>query len=218
MFLDEIVNLSLDLQVKLLRVLQERRVRRLGGQQDFDVDFRLVSAANESLEKAMNAGRFRQDLFFRLNVVNLVLPPLRQREGDVTLLAEHFVSRLNEAGPKQVEGLAKATLDLLERCPWPGNVRELQNAVESAHSLCQGRFIEPDDLPGRILSNRAGLHRASQDDFEAARRQFEREYLEGLLERCSGNVSRAAQIAGIHRSTLQRLLRRNDLRSVDFRA
>ena len=217
-FLDEIVNLSLDLQVKLLRVLQERRVRRLGGQQDFEVDFRLVSAANESLEKAMNAGRFRQDLFFRLNVVNLVLPPLRQREGDVTLLAEHFVSRLNEAGPKQVEGLAKATLDLLERCPWPGNVRELQNAVESAHSLCQGRFIEPDDLPGRILSSRAGFHRASHNDFVAARRQFEHEYLEGLLERCSGNVSHAAQTAGMHRSTLQRLLRRNDLRSEDFRA
>ena len=166
----------------------------------------------------MNAGRFRQDLFFRLNVVNLVLPPLRQREGDVTLLAEHFVSRLNEAGPKQVEGLAKATLDLLERCPWPGNVRELQNAVESAHSLCQGRFIEPDDLPGRILSSRAGFHRASHNDFVAARRQFEHEYLEGLLERCSGNVSHAAQTAGMHRSTLQRLLRRNDLRSEDFRA
>ena len=193
MFLDEIANLSLDLQVKLLRVLQERRVRRLGGQQDFDVDFRLVCAANESLEEAMNVGRFRQDLFFWLSVVNLVLPPLRQREGDVALLAEYFVSRLNEAWPKQVEGLTKATLDVLEQCSWPGNVRELQNAVESAHSLCPGRYIEPDDLPARILSSRAGP-RASHDDFEAARRQFEREYLEGLLKRCSGNVSRAAQV------------------------
>jgi transcriptional regulator with PAS, ATPase and Fis domain len=139
------------------------------------VNFRLISAANESLEGAMDSGRFRQDLFYRLSVVNLTLPPLRDREGDVSLLVEHFVSRLNEAGPKRVEGLAKETLDVLEQYAWPGNVRELENAVESAYSLCRGERIEPDDLPGRILPNLLLSPRSSPDDFESARRQFERE-------------------------------------------
>ncbi len=217
-FLDEVANLSLDLQVKLLRALQERRVRRLGGQEDFAVDFRLISAANESLERAMHEGRFRQDLFYRLNVVTLSLPPLRQREGDVTLLAEHFVSRLNEAGTKQVDGLGKATLDVLEQYPWPGNVRELQNAVESAHSLCPGPLIVPADLPARILVVPGGRSPAPVDDFDTARRQFEGQYMEGLLRRCDGNVTRAAEASGIHRSTLQRLMRRSGLRSEDFRS
>ena len=217
-FLDEVANLSLDLQVKLLRALQERRVRRLGGQEEIEVDFRLISAANESLEEAMQAGRFRQDLFYRLSVVTLSLPPLRQREGDVVLLAEHFVARLNEAGPKQVVGLDKSTLDVLEQYAWPGNVRELHNAVESAHSLCRGQLIELVDLPGRILSGASTHESAMSDDFVVARRQFERGYLETLLQRCAGNVSHAAQISGMHRSTLQRLLARNSLRSEDFRS
>ncbi|MDA0333743.1 MAG: sigma-54-dependent Fis family transcriptional regulator, partial [bacterium] len=160
---------------------------------------------------------FRQDLFYRLNVVTLSLPPLRQREGDITLLANHFVSRLNEAGTKQVDGLVKATLDVLERYHWPGNVRELQNAVESAHSLCPGPLIVPDDLPARILSVPGLRSPAPVDDFEAARRQFEGQYMEGLLRRCDGNVTRAAEASGIHRSTLQRLMRRIGLRSEDFR-
>ncbi|HJP33655.1 MAG TPA: sigma-54 dependent transcriptional regulator [Candidatus Latescibacteria bacterium] len=217
-FLDEVANLSLDLQVKLLRVLQERRVRRLGGQEDFDVDFRLITAANESLEEGMNAGRFRRDLFYRLSVVTLALPPVRQREGDVVLLAEHFVTRLNEAGPKHVDGLAKGALDVLERYSWPGNVRELQNAVESAHSLCRGAVIESDDLPARVHADSGPSPHATSGNFDSARRQFEREYLQALLRRCGGNVSRAAQASGVHRSTLQRLLRRNGLRSEDFRS
>ena len=217
-FLDEVANLSLDLQVKLLRALQERRVRRLGGQEDFEVDFRLISAANESLEEAMHAGRFRQDLFYRLSVVTLSLPPVRQREGDVALLAEHFVSSLNDSGPKQVDGFDRATLDVLAQYTWPGNVRELQNAVESAHSLCPGSRIKPADLPGRILSHQSTRRQATADNFEVARRQFERQYLESLLQRCAGNVSRAAETSGMHRSTLQRLLVRNGLRSEDFRS
>ena len=213
-FLDEVANMTLDLQVKLLRVLQERRVRRLGGQEDFEVDFRLISAANESLEEAMHAGRFRQDLFYRLNVVTLSLPPLRQREGDIILLAEHFVTRLNEAGPRAVEGFSKAALDVLDHHAWPGNVRELQNAVESAHSLCPGPRIEAQDLPARIQSGGSSHSHAAPDDFDEAKRAFERTYLEGLMQRAGGNVSQAS---GMHRSTLQRLLRRNGLTSDAFR-
>lgn len=231
-FLDEVANMTLDLQVKLLRALQERRVRRLGGQEEIDVDFRLISAANESLEDAMRAGRFRQDLFYRLNVVTLALPPLRQREGDISLLAEHFIARLNEDGPRVVDGLSKAALDVLEQYRWPGNVRELQNAVESAHSLCPGPRIEAADLPARILPDGTDTRRTAERrivsvdsespefesaDFESARRQFEAGYLEALMQRYVGNVSQAAQASGMHRSTLQRLLRRNQLRSDSFR-
>jgi len=117
-----------------------------------------------------------------------------------------------------VDGLDKATLDVLEQYPWPGILRELQNAVESAHSLCQGHLIEPADLPGRILSGQRAHEAATSDDFEAARRQFERGYLETLLQRSAGNVSHAAQASGMHRSTLKRLLARNGLRSEDFRS
>jgi DNA-binding NtrC family response regulator len=213
-FLDEVANLSLDLQVKLLRALQERRVRRLGGSEDFDVDFRLISAANENLEASMQAGRFRQDLFYRLNVVHLELPPLREREGDIVLLAEHFVERFNERD-KQVAGLTKGALDVLEGYSWPGNVRELQNAVESAHSLCPGDHIHAEDLPARVQPGQAP--QPLPDDFAEARGRFEREYLTGLLQRCEGNVTRAARQSGLHRSTLQRLLRRHGLTSDSFR-
>ena len=216
-FLDEVANLSIDLQVKLLRALQERKVRRLGGHEAIDVDFRLVSAANENLEQAMAAGRFRQDLFFRLNVVTISLPPLRERDGDVPLLAAHFIDVLNEANNKQVQGLTKAAFDVLDQYPWPGNVRELQNAVESAHSLCRGPWIEPKDLPARLLVTGAtGLPSAS-GAFDDARQQFERTYLERLLQDCDGHVSRAARVAGLHRSSLQRLMRKHDIESERFR-
>lgn len=216
-FLDEVANMPLNLQVKLLRALQERRVRRLGGQQDFEVDFRIISAANENLEASMEAGRFRQDLFFRLNVVHLVLPPLRERSGDIPLLATHFVDRLNEAGPKQIDGLSKEAFDVLEQYRWPGNIRELQNAMESAHSLAPGPRIEAEDLPAR-LQRSVDLPTDAPSDFGAARRLFEREYLQALLVQCEGNVTRAAEVSGMHRSTLQRLLRRHDLSSDTFRA
>ena len=216
-FLDEISNLGIDLQAKLLRALQERSVRRLGSQQAIDVDFRVICAVNENLEEAMKEGRFRQDLFFRLNVVTISLPPLRERDADVPLLADLFLARLNEAGPRAVKGFADSARQALGAYPWPGNVRELSNAVESAFSLCRGEVIEIDDLPPRLRDPNGASKIDPAASLEQARDQFERDYVKRLLERYAGNVTRAATAADIHRSTFQRILQKHAILAEEFR-
>jgi DNA-binding NtrC family response regulator len=198
-FLDEISNLGIDLQAKLLRALQERSVRRLGSQQ------------------AMEEGRFRQDLFFRLNVVTISLPPLRERDADVPLLADLFLARLNEAGPRAVKGFTDSARQALADYPWPGNVRELSNSVESAFSLCHGEVIEIDDLPRRFRDPHGVSKVDPTASLEQARDQFERDYVTRLLERHAGNVTRAAAAADIHRSTFQRILQKHAISAEEFR-
>ena len=198
-FLDEISNLGIDLQAKLLRALQERSVRRLGSQQ------------------AMEEGRFRQDLFFRLNVVTISLPPLRERDADVPLLADLFLARLNEAGPRAVKGFTDSVRQALADYPWPGNVRELSNSVESAFSLCHGEVIEIDDLPRRLRDPHGVSKVDPTASLEQARDQFERDYVTRLLERHAGNVTRAAAAADIHRSTFQRILQKHAISAEEFR-
>jgi len=198
-FLDEISNLGIDLQAKLLRALQERSVRRLGSQQ------------------AMEEGRFRQDLFFRLNVVTISLPPLRERDADVPLLADLFLARLNEAGPRAVKGFTDSARQALADYPWPGNVRELSNSVESAFSLCHGEVIEIDDLPRRLRDPHGVSKVDPTASLEQARDQFERDYVTRLLERHAGNVTRAAAAADIHRSTFQRILQKHAISAEEFR-
>ena len=198
-FLDEISNLGIDLQAKLLRALQERSVRRLGSQQ------------------AMEEGRFRQDLFFRLNVVTISLPPLRERDADVPLLADLFLARLNEAGPRAVKGFTDSARQALADYPWPGNVRELSNSVESAFSLCHGEVIEIDDLPRRLRDPHGVSKVDPTASLEQARDQFERDYVTRLLERHVGNVTRAAAAADIHRSTFQRILQKHAISAEEFR-
>ena len=216
-FLDEISNLGIDLQAKLLRALQERSVRRLGSQKAIDVDFRVICAGNESLEQAMEEGRFRQDLFFRLNVVTISLPPLRERDADVPLLADLFLARLNEAGPRAVKGFTDSARQALADYPWPGNVRELSNSVESAFSLCHGEVIEIDDLPRRLRDPHGVSKVDPTASLEQARDQFERDYVTRLLERHAGNVTRAAAAADIHRSTFQRILQKHAISAEEFR-
>ena len=138
-FLDEIAILSVDFQGKLLRVIQERQLRRVGGTEILDIDMRLLSATNEDLDKAMVEGRFRQDLFYRLNVLTITLPALRERDGHVPLLAEHFVKELNQRASRKVDGIFPEAMQVLRRYEWPGNVRELQNAIEGAFSLTSVR-------------------------------------------------------------------------------
>lgn len=151
-FLDEIGDMPMNLQVKLLRVLQERHVRRLGSNRLIPVDIRIVAATNKDLKQAVERKIFREELYFRLNVIPIDLPLLKEREGDISLLAKHFFNHFAQANKKKIKGLSPATLAVLESYGWPGNVRELQNAIERAVALAEGEWIEPGDMPEAIRS------------------------------------------------------------------
>jgi two-component system response regulator PilR (NtrC family) len=219
-FLDEVAELSPRLQVKLLRVLQERRIRRVGGRDEIPVDLRVVAATSRDLEREIQAGRFREDLFYRINVARIRLPPLRERDGDVALLVEHFVARYSqELGSPAVSVDAEA-LDVLAGHPWPGNVRELQNAIKRSLALCRRQALTVDDLPEEILAG-AGDRVAPQPGFFHARAQrvaaFEREYLEEALRVTGGDVARAAREACVPRGTIYRLLNKHGIHPERFR-
>ncbi len=220
--LDEISTLSPNLQVKLLRVLQERQVRRVGGQETIDIDIRVISATNENLEEAVTGGSFRKDLYYRLNVITISLPPLRERVEDIPLLAEHFLEGLNRERQRNVERISKEAMDILQGYAWPGNVRELQNVIERAFSLTDSGAITPSDLPAHLVrKGLAVLPIDTRRPFKEAKRvyiePFEREYLTKLLLECRGNVSRSAQRAGLDRSSFQRLMKKYSIRSEDYR-
>jgi DNA-binding NtrC family response regulator len=218
-FLDEIGNLPVPMQVKLLRVIQERTVRRLGGTREVAVDIRVVAASSQDLGQLVREGRFREDLFYRLNVVPVTLPPLRERAGDVQLLAQRFVVEFTGGSGTNVRGLSNAALLILERYDWPGNVRELRNVIERAVSLAESNQVMPADLPDYLTR---GPHGAPFfGPFRTAKLhavvEFERAYLRALLEECGGNVSRAAARAGLRRTALHRLLTRHGLDARLFR-
>jgi DNA-binding NtrC family response regulator len=208
LFLDEIGELAPAVQSKFLRALQERQIERLGGKGPIPVDVRLVAATNRDLEREVAAGRFRADLYYRIHVVEVELPPLRERREDVRRLAEHFLGRARaEAGrgPARIDPQALAAL---ERWTWPGNVRELENAIEHAVALCEGEILGVDDLPeaiarsGRVEELRAEVGRGALG-FEEAVADFERALLGDALERAGWNQSRAAERLGITRRALK---------------
>ena len=199
LLLDEIGEMAPSLQVKLLRALQSGEIRPVGSTQAITVDVRVVAATNRDLEQLIRQGGFREDLFYRLNVIPVTLPPLRERREDIPLLAEHFLGRA-------AQRLGPAAVDRLLRYPWPGNVRELENAIERAAILARDQTIEPDDLPphvtgGVILGPAPGLER------EHTLAEAERAHIIQTLERCGGNHSRAAEMLGIGRTTLWRKLK-----------
>jgi DNA-binding NtrC family response regulator len=222
LFLDEIAELPTSLQVKLLRTLQERQVRRVGGTKLIDVDVRLVSATNCDLKEAVTAGRFREDLYYRVNVISIALPPLRERSGDVMLLAHHFFKKYAQSREGALTGFSEEALQLLERYPWPGNVRELQNVVERACALAEGPQIEARDLPEPVRGSGAakpvavpeppGRNLPLKDAKTEWLEVFEREYLTDLLRRHGGNVSQAAKVAQIDRKTIHRLINKYKLK------
>ncbi|MFQ5882893.1 MAG: sigma-54-dependent transcriptional regulator [Candidatus Methylomirabilales bacterium] len=213
-FLDEVGDIPLPLQAKLLRVLQERQVRRVGGNRFLDVDVRVISATHQNLAQMVEEGKFREDLYYRLNVISLPLPSLRDRTGDIPLLAYHFLRRYAAQSGKEVKGIAPETLEVLEVYPWPGNVRELQNVMERAVVLAEEEMVSPTELPaGLRLPQKAPT--AAVDDHlslkEAKRRwveTFERDYLMALLKKHQGNISQAAKTAGVDRKTIHRLMKR----------
>jgi DNA-binding NtrC family response regulator len=216
LFLDEISALRLELQAKLLRVIQEKEVQRLGSNRSIKVDLRIVAATNTNLEENIQRGTFRRDLFFRLNVIPIRLPPLRERSGDVRLLAEHFLKRCNLQLRRQIPGFTSQAVKVLERYPWPGNVRELENLVERLVVL--GRDNEPishEDLPLEILLDSPSSQQAfvpEKDGLLKARDSFERQFILKALKRTQGNQSEAARILGIHRNTLIQKMKALDLK------
>ncbi|MDT7834066.1 sigma 54-interacting transcriptional regulator [Aquabacterium sp. OR-4] len=212
LFLDEIGDMPLALQVKLLRVLQERQVRPVGTEQSLAVDVRVLSATHRQLDAALAAGQFRSDLYYRLNVVRLALPPLAQRREDIVLLAQHFLHSLASRYRKTLHGFAPEALEALVQAPWPGNVRQLHNAVEQVCALATGALV-PLSLVQRALH----LPNAPVLDYASARQQFERDYLIGLLKLTAGQVADAARLAQRNRTEFYRLLQRHGLQPQLFR-
>lgn len=207
-FLDEIGEMPLDLQVKLLRVLQERRVRPVGDTTEYPVDVRVIAATNRDLTAMLAAGTFRQDLYYRLSVVTIHVPALRERIDDIPLLLNHFVRK--HAKDQQVEGFTKEALRVLERYPWPGNVREMENMVEGLIALGVRGQIGVDDLPGRFKEMPATPNEviSGVPTSKGLRtlEQAERELIADALARCGGNKSKAAELLGISRTRLYRKL------------
>lgn len=205
-FLDEINTLSPSLQVKLLRVLQERVVRRVGGRENIPIDIRLVSASNEDLEEGVKHGEFRQDLFYRLNVVPVHLPDLKDRREDIPLLVHHFLQKFAQHHGEPPRRFANDAMRVLMTHAWPGNVRELENAVEHALTMGSGEILLPEDLPASVTApERDIVQEASLDDVALA--EVERRYILRILEKMGGHQIKTASILGIDRRTLYRRLR-----------
>ena len=206
-FLDEIGDIPPKLQADLLRVLQERAFYRLGGTEEVHVDVRVIAATHQDLRQAVSEGRFRDDLYYRLNVIEMFLPPLRERREDIPLLARHFVDRLARELGKDVNSLTEGALKVLLDYHWPGNVRELENAIERAIVTCRGGAITEDDLA--FLADNGSPRNASLPDVPLA--DLERMAIEAALRRTRGNVKEAAQRLGIDRSTLYEKIKRYEL-------
>ena len=202
--LDEIGEMPPDLQSKLLRVLQEREVRPVGGARNIKVDVRIIAATNQNLEKQVARGEFREDLYYRLNVIPIDLPSLRERSEDIPLLVEHFLEKYaDESGGKKA--MSREALAVLMRHTWPGNVRELENVVERATVLSMGKDIRPGDLPPEMGTAAGGIL-ARNAEREASLEDLEKDYIQLVLDRTNGNQTRAAEILGIDRRTLYRKL------------
>ncbi|MDP1990496.1 MAG: PEP-CTERM-box response regulator transcription factor [Syntrophales bacterium] len=201
LFLDEIGELPLTLQVKLLRFLQERVIERVGGREQIEVDTRIVAATNRDLKEAMKEGNFREDLYFRLGVILMSLPPLREREGDMTLLAKAFLERYADENRKKVKGFTDQAMDAIEQYTWPGNVRELENRIKRAVIMAEGTKITAVDL-----EMEAPRTRYEGMGLKEAREVLEKELLTKALTRNSNNLTKAAQELGISRPTLYDLM------------
>jgi two-component system, NtrC family, response regulator AtoC len=207
LFLDEIGEMPLAVQPKLLRVLQEGSVRRVGADREREINVRVIAATNRDLEKDVSEGRFREDLYWRLNVIHLHIPPLRERPFDIPLLVEHFLNKIAEKSGQTPLNVLPETLATLTAYSWPGNARELENVIERAIALAAGHNLTPDDLPERVRSNgHTGGLIARARERRMTLRELEKEYIIEALRMTGGIKSRAAEILGIDRRTLHRKL------------
>ncbi len=204
LFLDEIGDLALSLQVKLLRFLQQRVLERVGGRQEIPVDVRIVCATNQNLESLIAEGRFREDLYYRLSELVIDIPPLRDRPGDATLLARHFLEKFSREQGRKIDGFAQDAQIAIEAYDWPGNVRELENRVKRAIVMCDGKLIGAVDLDIAVEDSHEDLF-----NLKKVRETAERKALQRALSQAAGNISHAAKLLGISRPTLYDLMRQN---------
>lgn len=195
LFLDEIGDIGLKTQVDLLRVLEEKKIFRVGGNVEIPVNFRLIAATNKNLETMIGEGKFREDLYYRINVFSITIPPLRERREDITLLARHFLEKFARGMNRPVVGLSAEAEDLLTNYDWPGNVRELQNAIERAVLVCKAAKVGPDDLPLKVNHENGGAQGRSLAEIE-------RQHIKRMLEETGWNIYRAARLLEIDRVTL----------------
>jgi transcriptional regulator with PAS, ATPase and Fis domain len=213
LFLDEVGELGQALQVKLLRVMQDHEVRRVGGTHSIKVDVRIIAATNRDLEQFVKEGKFRDDLFYRLNVVRITLPSLTERQEDIPMLAHYFLQKCATGTTTPVRGFHPDTMELLNRYRWPGNVRELENAIERAVSLSHGPLLTPDDLPAAI--RQAPIYADAKPESPDATEpvcltleEVEKRHLVRVLKETKGNKVKASKILGIDRRTLYRMAER----------
>ncbi len=206
-FLDEIGDISPTVQMKLLRVVQERQFERVGGTETIDVDVRIICATRKDLKQEVQKGNFREDLYYRLNVVPIAVPTLRERKEDILPLIEHFLKKFSSEMKRPLKGLSPKARELLLKYPYPGNVRELENAIERAMAMGRGEEIQPLDLPEEIRSieDTVNTESAGREEYASLKKAvegFERAYISRTLKQASGNKTRAAEILGISRKTL----------------
>jgi DNA-binding NtrC family response regulator len=215
LFLDEIADLRLDLQAKLLRAIQEGEIERVGGNKPIKTEFRLIAATNVDLEKAVKDGRFREDLFYRINVIPIKLPPLRDRPEDITQLAEFFLRRYNARFRKNIQGVTDSTLAMLKKYWWPGNIRELENLIERLVAVGDKDYISEEDLPLEFHFAQLEPQGTRGDNlFEEATNTFERNFILRALEKCGWNVTGTAEYLGVPLSTLKYKMDKLDVRQL----
>ena len=202
-FLDEIGDMNVSLQAKLLRVIQERIIRAVGDTQTHDINVRVIAATHKDLKSAIKEGLFRDDLFYRLSVIPIVIPPLRNRKEDIPLLAEHFLKKYSAANHLKIKGFSKKALSKMTSLKWEGNVRELENVIERAVVLCSGNLIDEQDIPSSEPQNAENFFINSSSDFPTLQ-QLEERYIRLIMEKTAGRKDKASQILGINRRTLYR--------------
>jgi Nif-specific regulatory protein len=212
LFLDEIGELASHLQAKLLRVLQEREFERVGGTKSLKADIRLIAATNRDLETAVSDSSFRQDLFYRINVVSIPLPPLRERREDIGLLASYFAAKYAEKTQRRIAGISSAARAYLNAYDWPGNVRELENAMERAVVLGSSDLIMAEDLPETVLEAEPQIRPAGPSGFHEGVKQAKSRLILNAIEEAGGNQAEAARLLGLHPTYLSRLVRNLNLK------
>ena len=213
LFLDEIGEMPLSMQVKLLRAVQEREVREVGSELSTKIDVRIITATNKDLGEAVKSGAFRNDLYYRISVVPLFIPPLRERPDDIPLLAQHFLTASAKRANKELRGFTPAALNRLVAHLWPGNVRELENVIEKATVMTRQDMITPDLLPAMAASSDSPMKPLTE-----AKEEFEKTYLKNVLQLTGGNISRAAQFAGRYRADFYKMLKKYGLHPSTLKA